>query len=79
MKATKKQAIWQIDQRDFEHVFSPPQKDDKRRNCLFCKKNIKGGEQYFKHYEYTYQPNQLRWNACEKCFYKIYARKKRKN
>ncbi len=72
MKATKKEAKRDIQWRDFESIIFPPTKNHKNRNCLFCGKNIKGGEQYFRHFEYTYEANQKRWKACINCFNKIY-------
>ena len=72
MKAKKIEAIEAIQRQDYEGVMFPPKRNDKRRNCIFCGKNIKAGKEYFRHFEYTYMSNQKRWNSCVKCFNKIY-------
>jgi len=70
VKATIEQAREDIKNGDYEFVFIPPTRNNKNRNCVFCGKNIKKGEKFYKHFEYPYLPNQARWVACVSCFKK---------
>jgi len=73
MKATIKEAIQDIKVGDYEYCFLGALRNHKRRNCIFCGKNIKKGEPYYKNFEYPYI-NLPRWFACEKCFKQIRKR-----
>ena len=76
MKATKEEAQQDIDDRDFENVIFPPKRNNIKRNCIFCGKNIKGRQEYYKHWEYSYLAGIKRWNACKECFEIAYEKKK---
>ncbi|RLI84748.1 hypothetical protein DRP07_00095 [Archaeoglobales archaeon] len=67
--ATKEQAIEDIKGGDFEITICF--RNNKRRNCIFCGKNIPGGEEFVKNFEYPYMPDLPRWKACINCFNKI--------
>ena len=69
MKATKEQAIRDIQNGDYEIVTRS--RNNKRRNCIFCGENIPKDTEFAKNYEYPYMKNLPRWFACMKCFNKI--------
>lgn len=63
----KKEAINGIRCGDFEEVW-PAKRNDKRRICSICLKNIPPGVDYYKQFEYPYEARQIRWIACKECF-----------
>lgn len=66
MKATKEQAMIDIKNGDYEDAFR--ERNNRRRNCIFCGENIPRGVWLWKNYEYPYEKNLPRWFACNKCF-----------
>lgn len=73
MKATKQRAQVDIKFGDYEPMFRAS-RNDKRRICIFCNELIPKGIDYYKHFEYPYEPNQKRWFACKGCFYMMIAK-----
>ncbi len=69
-KATAREAIIDIISGDYEEEFFATRRD-KRRNCIFCGKNIPPEETYYKNFEYPYMPDQKRWFTCKNCFDKV--------
>lgn len=69
MRATKEEALGDIKNADYEEDCCF-RRNNKRRICVFCGKLILKGEDYYKHFEYPYLPDQKRWFACGKCFKK---------
>jgi len=70
MKATREQAIQDIQNGDYE-ITIRYHRNDKRRNCIFCGRNIPKNEEFAKNYEYPYLKGLPRWFACLPCFKKI--------
>jgi hypothetical protein len=69
MRATRVEVDEQISCGDFEPYDSVAERNDKRRTCVFCGKLILRGEPFYGHFEYPYEPDQLRWFACSHCFH----------
>jgi len=68
-KATKEEALKDLANGDWEEVWGRKRKD-KRRNCIFCGKNIPPEEVFYKNFEYPYI-NIPRWFCCQECFHKL--------
>ncbi len=68
MKANKEQARNDIKNDSFEFMWGI-ERDNKNRDCIFCKRNIKGGEDFYRNWVYPYVQN-ANWFSCEDCFKK---------
>lgn len=66
MRATKKQAKIDIKRGDFES--DERTRNNKRRNCVFCGKNIPKDTDFYRNFDYPYEKNLPRWFACLPCF-----------
>ncbi len=63
---------------DHEREDFPRDRKDKRRNCAICGENIPPLTVFYKSFEYPYEPEQIRWYACQKCFDKHYPKTEKK-
>ena len=46
----------------------PAKRNDKRRVCIFCGRQIPKGEEYYTQWEYPYMLDQVRFFCCKRCF-----------